>query len=262
MGSGLVLLLLATSLSTLEGAAPSKVFGGLLLELLLLSRSSSRRSCCSSFSRALKGLGLRRPKGLMTTADDVGVTGSTELATKVAVPRATAGTVVDGAMLEATTVVVAAAATLAALLLLLLLAAALLKRLWPRLKRLALARTMPRALLPNVGVGCGAELAGVAISVGFTLFLVRVATVVVTRRLVGRKMRPGFLLPISGRMTGVKVLLGREKEIRPRDREDLPSPASSSWSPEDSSLPSSTPSSAAPSPEVRTRSLSLQELKR
>ena len=60
-----------------------------------------------------------------------------------------------------------------------------------------------------------AELAGVAIRVGFTLVRVRVATVVLTLRLVGRMKRGGFRLPSKGRITGVKVLPGREKEGRP-----------------------------------------------
>jgi hypothetical protein len=96
----------------------------------------------------------------------------------------------------------------------------------------------------------------VAISVGLTLFLVRVATVVVTLRFVGLKIRPGFLFPIRGLMTGVKVLLGLEKEIRPLERDDLSPSVSSSWSPkpEASSLSSSSP---APSPEVRTSSSSI-----
>jgi hypothetical protein len=184
----------------------------------------------------------------------VGAADSTALAVKLAVPRAKVaaevGEIVEDEAADET-------AGLIALLLLLVEGAALLKRLWPRLKRLALANTIPRALLPNVGVGCGAELAGVAMRVGFTLFLVLVATVVVTRRFVGRKMRPGFLLPIRGRMTGVNVLLGLEKEIRPRDREDLLPSDSSSWSPEPSSLLPSAVSSPVPSPEVRTRSSSI-----
>ena len=86
------------------------------------------------------------------------------------------------------------------------------------MKRLELAKKPGLELLPNDGVGCGAELAGVAIRVGFTLFLVRVATVVLTLRFVGRnRIPPAFLLSRSkGRITGVNVLPGLVKEILPR----------------------------------------------
>lgn len=85
------------------------------------------------------------------------------------------------------------------------------------MKRLELAKKPGLELLPNDGVGWGAELAGVAIRVGFTLFLVLVATVVLTRRLVGRKrIPPAFLLSLSrGLITGVNVFPGRVKETRP-----------------------------------------------
>jgi len=85
------------------------------------------------------------------------------------------------------------------------------------LKRLELAKKPGLELLPNDGVGWGAELAGVAIRVGFTLFLVLVATVVLTRRLVGRKrIPPAFLLSLSrGLITGVNVFPGRVNEMRP-----------------------------------------------
>jgi len=53
----------------------------------------------------------------------------------------------------------------------------------------------------------------VAIRVGFTLFLVLVATVVVTRKLLGLKILPGFLSRSTGLMTGVKVFPGLLNEI-------------------------------------------------
>jgi len=84
---------------------------------------------------------------------------------------------------------------------------------WPLLNKLELARKPGLELLPNDGVGWGAELAGVAIRVGFTLFLVLVATVVVTRKLLGLKILPGFLSLSTGLMTGVKVFPGRLNEI-------------------------------------------------
>ena len=53
--------------------------------------------------------------------------------------------------------------------------------------------------------------------VGLTLCLVLVATVVVTLKLLGRKILVGFLSPLSaGLMTGVKVFPGRLNEIRLR----------------------------------------------
>ena len=52
-----------------------------------------------------------------------------------------------------------------------------------------------------------------AIRVGFTLFLVLVATVVVTRKLLGLKILPGFLSRSTGLMTGVKVFPGLLNEI-------------------------------------------------
>lgn len=52
-----------------------------------------------------------------------------------------------------------------------------------------------------------------AIRVGFTLFLVLVATVVVTRKLLGLKILPGFLSLSTGLMTGVKVFPGLLNEI-------------------------------------------------
>ena len=82
--------------------------------------------------------------------------------------------------------------------------------------------------------------------VGLTLCLVLVATVVVTLRLLGRKILVGFLSPLSaGLMTGVKVFPGRLKEIRPRGLVGLtPSTSSSS-------------SSSSSSSEERVRSLSM-----
>ena len=114
----------------------------------------------------------------------------------------------------------------------------------PLLKRLELARKPDLELLPKAGVAWGAELAGVAIRVGLTLCLVRVATVVATRRLLGRKGLVGFL-PCSGLMTGVKVFPGRLNETRPRVLLGFtPSSASSS-------------SSSSSSSEERVRSLSM-----
>jgi hypothetical protein len=102
------------------------------------------------------------------------------------------------------------------------------------LKRLELAKNPGLELLPKDGVGWGTELAGVAIRVGLTLFLVRVATVVLTLRLVGLNSRPpGFLLSLSsGLMTGVKVFPGLVNEILPRLRVGFTpsSPTSSSSS--------------------------------
>lgn len=89
----------------------------------------------------------------------------------------------------------------------------LLNLLWPLFaKRLELAKK-PGELLPNVGVGCGALLAGVAMRVGFTLFLVLVATVVLTR-LLGLKILLGFLSrPSNGLIIGVKVFPGLVKPL-------------------------------------------------
>ena len=90
------------------------------------------------------------------------------------------------------------------------------------MKRLELAKKPGLELLPKDGVGWGAELAGVAIRVGFTLFLVLVATVVLTRWFVVLNRLPGFLgLLSSGRMTGVKVLPGRVRETLPRVRVEI-----------------------------------------
>ena len=77
----------------------------------------------------------------------------------------------------------------------------------PLLNRLELAKK--RELLPKEGVGCGAELAGVAIRVGLTLVLVLVATVVLTLSLLGL-LNLFFSLSLvrAGLMTGVKVLPG------------------------------------------------------
>ena len=101
------------------------------------------------------------------------------------------------------------------------------------MKRLELAKKPGLELLPKDGVGWGAELAGVAIRVGFTLFRVLVATVVLTRWFVVLNRLPGFLgLLSSGRMTGVKVLPGRVRETLPRVRVGLTPPSSfSSLSP-------------------------------
>ena len=112
----------------------------------------------------------------------------------------------------------------------------------PLLKRLELARNPDLELLPKAGVAWGAELAGVAIRVGFTLCLVRVATVVATRRLLGRKGLVGFL-PCNGLMTGVKVFPGRLNETRPRVLLGF--------------TPSSASSSSSSSSEERVRSLSM-----
>lgn len=86
------------------------------------------------------------------------------------------------------------------------------------LNRLELARNPDLELLPNDGVGWGAELAGVAIRVGLTLVLVLVATVVLTLSLLGLKILFLFLsLLRAGLITGVKVLPGRPRDTRCRD---------------------------------------------
>lgn len=72
------------------------------------------------------------------------------------------------------------------------------------LNRLELARNPGLELLPNDGVGWGAELAGVAIRVGLTLVLVLVATVVLTLSLLGLKI---LFLILSLLRAGLKVLL-------------------------------------------------------
>ena len=117
----------------------------------------------------------------------------------------------------------------------------------PLLNRLELARKPTLELLPKDGVGWGAELAGVAIRVGLTLVRVRVATVVLTRSLLGRNMR--FLLRSlsAGLMTGVKVFPGLPSDTRPRLLVGL-TPSSSSAS--------SSSSSSSPSSEESVRSLS------
>merc|ERR1719225_288914 len=113
---------------------------------------------------------------------------------------------------------------------------------------LELARKPGLELLPNDGVGWGAELAGVAIRVGFTLVLVLVATVVLTLSLLGLKILFLFLLSLlrAGLMTGVKVLPGLPRDTRCRDLVGFTVLSSSA-----SSLSSSSPSS-----ELRVRSLS------
>jgi hypothetical protein len=118
-------------------------------------------------------------------------------------------------------------------------AAELLNLLWPLLKRLELAKKPGLELLPKDGVGCGAELAGVAIRVGFTLFLVRVATVVLTRKLVGlNRVSPFLLLFLSscGLMTGVKVFPGLVKATLLRVRVGLTPLSSSAVSAKSSSM--------------------------
>ena len=86
-----------------------------------------------------------------------------------------------------------------------------------------------------------------AIRVGFTLFLVLVATVVVTRKLLGLNILPGFLSLRTGLMTGVKVFPGLLNEILLRVLVGF-TPASAS--------PSSASLSSSPS-ELRVRSSSI-----
>lgn len=91
-----------------------------------------------------------------------------------------------------------------------------------------------------------------AIRVGFTLFLVLVATVVVTRKLLGLKILPGFLSLRTGLMTGVKVFPGLLNEILLRVLVGF-TPASESPSP---AAPSSASLSSSLS-ELRVRSSSI-----
>lgn len=91
-----------------------------------------------------------------------------------------------------------------------------------------------------------------AIRVGFTLFLVLVATVVVTRKLLGLNILPGFLSLRTGLMTGVKVFPGLLNEILLRVLVGF-TPASSSPS---SASPSSASLSSSLS-ELRVRSSSI-----
>jgi len=148
---------------------------------------------CNSFSLALNGLGLLSLKGLMTTlgAESVVSVGVTEMVELL---------ITDvGLMLDENPPELWKGEPLENLL-------------PPLLNRLALPTN--RELFSKMGVFSMAELAGVAISVGFTLFLVLVATVVLTLRLLGLKIRAGFLLPSSGRMTGVNVFPGRDMDAR------------------------------------------------
>lgn len=156
-------------------------------------RRVASRSACSSLKRALKGLGLRNLMGLIFTAEDL-----SELADgwKVAEPRLT--TTLLGEMLASTLLLASCGL------------AELLNLFRPLLSRLELARKAPLELPPNDGVFCGAaELAGVAMSVGFTLFLLMsVATVVLSSPL-GLNGRFGFLSLMLSLMTGANVLPGR-----------------------------------------------------
>ena len=135
----------------------------LILFRLFFSFSFLSLSLRSSVSLALNGLGPFSLIGLITTDGEVDWTGSgVSLALNVTVPL---GVTDEGLMLDVE------------MGMLELLKTELLNLLWPLLSKLALESSLELGSKSGV---LRAELAGVAISVGFTLFLVLVATVVDT----------------------------------------------------------------------------------
>ena len=207
----------------IASASSSPLDSLLLFKLILLFLSLSRRCFCLSLSLALKGLGLFSPMGLITT-EGFSVSATDSVEDWIGKELTDEGEIDEKPSEDDPEL-----------------------NLLARLNRLELARKPGLELLPNDGVGWGAELAGVAIRVGFTLVLVLVATVVLTLSLLGLKILFLFLLSRlrAGLITGVKVLPGRPRDTRWRDLVGLTVLSSAS------SL-----SSSSSSPEVRVRSLS------